>query len=484
MNFLIKLFPEMTIKSKPVRKQQTRQLRQNIRRILVRLDERIAVTGRWDKLEVAVPDDVADLGAKVADELQRIPGIANILEVRDYPLTDFDDVLEKTLQSYREQVAGKRFEVRVKRAGKHEFSSQQLERYLGGGLRDHCDGAVVDLSNPDVTVQLEVRDNRYYIIERRYEGLGGFPIGSLDTVISLVSGGFDSVVATYLAMRRGLRSHFLFFNLGGMAHEAGVKQVALYLWERYGSSHNVRFISVPFEDVIGEMMRSVHHSQRGVILKRLMLRAAERIAAEMHVPALVTGESVAQVSSQTLTNLSVIDQASKMMVLRPLIMMDKQDIIRIARDIGTEEFAKNMPEYCGVISDRPTTRARDYRIEYNESLFDDAVLEAAIENRTVMNVAEVLDSQATALGDVDVVTTPAVEDVVVDIRHPGEEEKDPLHLTNNDVLRIPFYELNQRFAELSPDRRYLLYCDKGTMSQMHASHLKASGHENVLVYKP
>ena len=483
MKFLIKLFPEITIKSKPVRKQQTRQLRQNIRRILQRLDERIEVKGHWDKIEVMLPEGALDLAAPVADLLQRTPGISNILEVRDYPLGDFDDILDKTLSSYREVLEGKRFVVRVKRAGTHSFSSTDLERYLGGGLLKRTNAQAVDLRNPDVTVRVEVRDERVYIVERQYKGLGGFPIGSLDTVMSLVSGGFDSTVATYLTLRRGMRSHFLFFNLGGTAHEVGVKQVAYYLWERYGSSHKARFISVPFDGVVAEIMRAVHHSQMGVVLKRMMLRAGEAIGKEMHVAALVTGEAVAQVSSQTLANLQVIDTASDMLVLRPLITMDKQDIIKIARDIGTEEFAANMPEYCGVISDRPTTNAKPERIAANEAQFDFAILEKAIADAQVTSIEKVLAAQTTA-ADVDLIATPAVDDVIIDIRHPNEEEKSPLYLTNNEVLKIPFYELNSRFAELPGDRRYLLYCEKGTMSQLHAGHLKAEGVELVGVYDP
>jgi len=483
MKFLIKLFPEITIKSKPVRKQQTRQLRQNIRRILQRLDERIVVTGLWDKIEAELPPELDRLGPAVADALQRIPGISNILEVRDYPLGDFDDILDKALASYRDELAGKRFVVRAKRAGSHNFSSTDVERYLGGGLLKLSDAKGVDLRNPEVTVKVEIRDDRLYIVERQYKGLGGFPIGSLDTVMSLISGGYDSTVSTYLTMRRGMRSHFLFFNLGGTAHEVGVKQVAYYLWERYGSSHKARFISVPFEGVVAEIMRSVHHSQMGVILKRMMLRAGEQIARDMNIAALVTGEAVAQVSSQTLPNLSIIDAATDMLVVRPLVTMDKQDIISLSRQIGTEEFAANMPEYCGVISDRPTTRAKADRIAANEAQFDFAVLDQAVANAEVTSIENVLSAEVTAF-DVELIATPAVDDVIIDIRHPNEEEKSPLYLTNNEVLKIPFYELNAKFAELAQDRRYLLYCDKGTMSQLHAGHLKAAGVEKVGVYSP
>lgn len=156
-------------------------------------------------------------------------------------------------------------------------------------------------------------------------------------------------------LRRGLRSHFLFFNLGGVAHEVGVRQVVHYLWDRYGASHGAKFISVPFDGVVEEIMRSVGHRHWGVVLKRQMLKAASEIARNNNAVALVTGDAAGQVSSQTLTNLNVVDRASDEVVLRPLIAMDKETIIGIAREIGTESYARNMPEYCGVISQKPAT---------------------------------------------------------------------------------------------------------------------------------
>ncbi|MCP5163111.1 MAG: tRNA 4-thiouridine(8) synthase ThiI [Hahellaceae bacterium] len=482
MKFVIKLFPEITIKSKPVRQRQVRQLRDNIRKLLKPVDEQLKVSGQWDKIEVDIPNELADLGPTVAEMLQRIPGIANIIEVQEHSFKTFDDILEKAIPLYSPVLEGKTFVVRVKRAGKHDFTSVDLERYIGGGLRKLTQAKNVDLHHPEVIVKLEVRDDKVYLIERRYEGLGGFPLGSQDAVLSLISGGFDSTVSSYLTMKRGLKTHFCFFNLGGAAHEIGVKQVSQHIWQRYGASHRVRFVTVPFEDVVGEILKKVHHSQMGVVLKRMMLRAAEKVAAELGVHALVTGEAVAQVSSQTLANLDVISRASDMLLLRPLITMDKQDIIRLARQIGTEGYAANMPEYCGVISDRPTTRARLDRIEAQEANFDFAVLDQAVANKQVENIDQVLDS-VVAMGDVALVNVPSVDDVIVDIRAPDEQERKPLHLTNNLIEHIPFYELLSRRNDFDPGKRYLFYCDKGTMSQMHAGHFKSLGFENIGVYK-
>ncbi|MDC0663006.1 tRNA uracil 4-sulfurtransferase ThiI [Marinobacter sp. SS21] len=482
MKFLIRPASEVAIKSKPVRRQQMRQLRQNIRKLLIRLDPEITVEGGWDRIDIEVPED-RGLAGPVVDELVRIPGISTIQEVSVYPLISQEDVAEKTVAAFADSLTGKTLVVRVKRQGSHEFTSIELERYVGGALLKASDSRGVSLKNADVEVRIEVRQHEFLIARRRHRGLGGYPLGSVESVMTLISGGYDSSVAAYLMMRRGLRTHFLFFNLGGTAHEVGVRQVVHYLWQRYGASHHAKFISVPFDGVVAEIMRSVNHRHWGVVLKREMLRAASAIAAGQNTEGLVMGDAVAQVSSQTLTNLNVVDRASEQVVLRPLIAMDKEQIIRIAHDIGTEPFARTMPEYCGVISQKPATRAKLDRVEHCEAQMDSAVLQQAIEQRTETSVADLMETLTTP-EDVELVPTPGVDDVIIDVRHPSEGERAPLVLTNNEVLQIPFYELNQRIGELPKDRHYLLFCDRGSMSRVHAGHLKAEGYANIKVYAP
>jgi thiamine biosynthesis protein ThiI len=482
MHFVIKLFPEITIKSAPVRQRMTRQLRDNLRRLLRTLNEQIVVDRDWDKIEVRGPEDV-ELANQVADILGRTPGIANFSRVQHFAMGDFDHILEKTLSVWRDKLEGKTFVLRVKRSGKHTFSSHDVERQVGGGLLHHSMASGVKLKNPDLTVRLEIRQEQLYVIEETTKGLGGFPLGTQDSVISLISGGFDSTVSSYLTMKRGLRTHFLFFNLGGRAHEVGVKEVAFYLWNKYSGSHRVRFISVPFEEVVGEILSNVHNSQMGVVLKRMMLRVGTEIAKEMGVQALVTGESVAQVSSQTLANLSVIDSVTSTLVLRPLITFDKNDIIDVARQIGTEQFAANMPEYCGVISKKPTTRAKEERVVGEEENFNFSVLESAIANTQVQTIDEVMDDDK-PLADVEIFSIPQPDAIILDIRHPDETGVRPLKLGSSQVQEIPFFALQNRFRELKSDERYLLYCDKGVMSRLHAELLVDQGFNNVGVYRP
>ncbi|MHC6227830.1 tRNA uracil 4-sulfurtransferase ThiI [Pseudomonas sp. X10] len=483
MKLIVKVFPEITIKSRPVRKRFIRQLAKNIRVVLKDLDPELVVDGVWDNLEVVTRASDEKVLREMIDRLTCMPGIAHFLQVEEYPLGDFDDIVAKCKEHFGHLLAGKRFAVRCKRGGHHDFTSMDVDRYVGSQLRQQCGAAGIDLRNPEVEVRIEVRDQRLYVVHTRHPGIGGYPLGALEQTLVLMSGGFDSTVAAYQMMRRGLMTHFCFFNLGGRAHELGVMEVAHYLWKKFGSSQRVLFISVPFEEVVGEILGKVDNSYMGVTLKRMMLRASAKIAERLEIDALVTGEAISQVSSQTLPNLAVIDQATDKLVLRPLLASHKQDIIDTAYKIGTAEFAKHMPEYCGVISVNPTTCAKPHRVAHEEQQFDMAVLERALERARFISIDNVIDELGQDV-EVEEVREALPGQIVLDIRHPDAQEDEPLALEGIEVQALPFYAINSRFKHLDANRQYLLYCDKGVMSRLHAHHLLSEGHANVRVYRP
>jgi len=481
MKFLVKYFPEIAIKSKPVRRRFVNQLARNLLEVLREVDPGVQVQRQWDKLRVVASRDDTDLGRQLVEAMRRVSGITYILEVREYPLPPLEEIAAHVLPLYAERLEGRKFAVRCKRSGDHAFTSVQVEREVGRALLEGTGAAGVQLVDPEVTVRLEISKRTLFVVGHRYRGIGGYPVGSLDPVLSLISGGFDSPVASYLTMKRGMRTHFLFFNLGGRDHEIGVKEVALYLWQKYGCGQRVLFISVPFEEVVAELLAKVDDSQMGVILKRMMLRVADRLARELEIDALVTGECVAQVSSQTLRNLAVIDQVTARLVLRPLITSDKEDIVATANAIGTGPFAASMPEYCGVISVNPTTRARPGRIEAQEARFDMTILDRAIAAARQTRIDRLADEEFATSG-VEVLSVPLAGSTVIDIRHPEEAELSPLSLPV-PVLQIPFYQLHSRTPELAPGT-YMLYCGKGVMSRLHASHMGERAELDVKVYAP
>ncbi|KEZ75202.1 tRNA s(4)U8 sulfurtransferase, partial [Pseudomonas syringae pv. syringae FF5] len=350
-------------------------------------------------------------------------------------------------------------------------------------LRMQCGAAGIELKKPDLVVRMEIRDQRLFVVHDQHQGMGGYPLGALEQTLVLMSGGFDSTVAAYQIMRRGLMAHFCFFNLGGRAHELGVMEVAHFIWKKYGSSQRVLFVSVPFEEVLGEILQKVDNSHMGVVLKRMMLRAASAVADRLEIDVLVTGEAISQVASQTLPNLSLIDAATEKLVLRPLVATHKQDIVDLATEIGTADFARHMPEYCGVISVNPKTNAKRNRVEYEEKQFDMAILEQALERAKLVSIDRVIDDLSRNV-DIEEVSQALAGQVILDIRHPDAQEDQPLQVPGVEIQTLPFYALNSRFKALDDTRQYLLYCDKGVMSRLHAHHLLSEGHANVRVYRP
>ena len=481
MKFIIKLFPEIMIKSDSVRKRFIKILTSNIRNVLLRETENVAVVRNWDFIEVRAK--VAEEAPMVLDLLQRTPGIHHILEVEEYPFETMHDIFEQTLAQVRPQLEGKTFCVRVRRKGKHEFRSLDVERYVGGGLNQHIESARVKLTQPDVTIRIDIEHDKMLLVKARHEGLGGYPIGTQEDVLSLISGGFDSGVSSYMLIRRGSRVHYCFFNLGGAAHEIGVKQMAYHIWSRYSTSHKVRFVAINFENVVGEILEKVDNGQMGVVLKRMMVRAASKVAQRFDIQAIVTGEALGQVSSQTLTNLRLIDKAADTLVLRPLITHDKEQIIAMAKTIGTDDIAKSMPEFCGVISKNPTVKAIESRILEEEGHFNFDVLEEAVQQAQYLDIREIAQQTEQEVTSVETTSELGENDVILDIRSPEETEELPFTLEGVTVKVLPFYKLSSQFGSLDQSKQYLLYCQRGVMSKLQALYLKENGFSNVKVFR-
>ena len=289
-----------------------------------------------------------------------------------------------------------------------------------------------------------------------------------------------------MMMNRGGKVDFLFCNLGGMAHEIGVRKMAHHLWKTTCPSFPVKLFSVPFEPIVAELLEKTKESLRGVLLKRMMLRAAENIARKKGYRALITGECLAQVSSQTLQNLKNIDTATDMLVLRPLIGMNKPEIIQRAHKIGTAEIAGSMPEYCGVVSNKPTIYAIAKDIAEEESKCDEAVLKKVCRETRAYIVGE-WTSNDFSVPMVEIVNDIRHDEVVIDIREPEEWEEFPLHFSNRKntpkVLHIPFYNLQEKFPKEDQQKTYLLYCERGVISRAQAEMLVQRGFRNVKVLR-
>jgi thiamine biosynthesis protein ThiI len=495
MSYLLKLSPEIMIKSRPVRRQMTRHLASNVRNILRRHDPEVRVKDAWDHLRVRI----AGVDPVITQVMTRIPGVHEVQVVDMLPYHSFEDTRQRIVSQWATAIGGQRFRVSVKRSGRdHDFSSPELERYLGAALLAASPDASVSLNDPQVDVPITINDDRLQLIRERHPAAGGYPLGVQGQALALMSGGYDSPVAAWRLMRRGIKTHFVFFNLGGPAHEAGVREVVHYLWRHYGASHHVRFVSVPFEAVVADIQRHVPDGLMSVVLKRLMTRGASLLAQQARIPALITGDALAQVSSQTLANLSVIDRASHLPILRPLIADDKQAIIDAARELGTARFAEHMPEYCGATSKRPQISAKLSDVEAAEASLAHGILEAALADAVITRVDRLPEAaaqhqeqnqgQGITLFQPHIIDSAAAlaecrAPCIIDIRAPAERDASPLEVPGAEVMAIPFFELLERITSLPGNRDYLLYCDQGVMSRMQAIHLADRGHLGFGVYR-
>lgn len=477
--FIVKYFPEIMVKGAKAKRQMTDQLLGNLKKIVTRVDEKAQLRKFFDKIEIICN---VEFVTEIRLKLMETPGIEVIQEaIQIDNMNNLDEIKEKVNEVMSQEIIDKTFVVRAKRTGVHDFKSVEMEKTVGGYmLAMNPQSKGVKLKGAEVTINIELINDQLNIITHKFRGLSGFPLGTQGEVLSLMSGGFDSTIASFLMMKRGIKTNFIFFNLGGTAHEIGVKQVAFYLWNKFGSTHKVTFTTVHFEDVVTEIFNSIGQSYMGVMLKRLMLMAAEKIANEKKIDALVTGESIAQVSSQTLRNLALIDQVTNKLVIRPLATMNKPDIMEMAAQIGTRKFAEAMPEYCGVISKNPVINGSFDKMAKEAKKFNYEVLENAVLNAQEIFIDEIID-KIEEIAQVEIVNDlNSGNYTVIDIRQGNECIK-----CDCETLKIPFYSLKNQFKKLPQDRQYLFYCDKGILSQLHAQYLiDSENYTNIKVYRP
>ncbi|HEX9664000.1 MAG TPA: tRNA uracil 4-sulfurtransferase ThiI, partial [Candidatus Binatia bacterium] len=251
------------------------------------------------------------------------------------------------------------------------LTSPEINRRLGAAVKEKS-GARVDLTHPEFTVTVEVLPHDAFFGFDKIAGAGGLPVGASGRVVSLISGGFDSPVAAYRMMQRGCRLIFVHFH--GAPYQDKTSQEKVRDLVRTLTRHQFqsRLYLVPFGEIQRQIVAAIARPLRVVLYRRMMLRIAEVIARNEKAKALVTGESLGQVASQTLDNMAVIQQAALLPILRPLVGMDKQEIIDQARRIGTFETSSIPDQDCCqlFVPKHPATKAQFREVEDAETSFD------------------------------------------------------------------------------------------------------------------
>ena len=324
--------------------------------------------------------------AEARNRVRLVFGFANFSYAGRGP-HDFDRLAEAILRDLEDRHP-QSFRVRARRSDKRfPFTSPQVEREVGGRIKDRT-GWRVDLDDADLSIHVEVLPELAFYFFGKEPGAGGLPTGTGGRVACLLSGGIDSPVAAYRMMRRGcsvLLVHFHSYPILSRASQEKVREIAALLTKYQLRS---RLVLVPFGELQQQVVLGAAPDLRVVIYRRLMLRIAERLARRWRARALVTGEVIGQVASQTLENMTAISAATAFDVLRPLVGMDKDEITAEAERIGTLPIS-NIPDQdcCQLFTPRhPATRARPQNIEAAEavlpisSMVDAAVAAASVED--------------------------------------------------------------------------------------------------------
>jgi tRNA uracil 4-sulfurtransferase len=303
----------------------------------------------------------------VRDRIARVFGVANFAQAGRAAL-DVDAIAQAILADLGDR-SPRTFRVSARRADKRfPLTSPELEREVGGRIKE-ARNWVVDLSRPELTIHVEALSSEAFYSFGKELGAGGMPVGVSGRVACLLSGGIDSPVAAWRLMRRGCRVllvHFHSYPILSRASQEKVRELARLL---AGFQFHSRLFLVPFGEIQQQVTLSVAPPLRVVIYRRLMMRIAEQIALQNRAQALVTGEVVGQVASQTLENLASINSVVTMPVLRPLIALDKDEITAEAQRLGTYEISI-IPDQdcCTLFTPRhPATKARTADVERAEA---------------------------------------------------------------------------------------------------------------------
>ncbi len=461
---LLRFSGDISTKARATRRQFLARLHHNLRDALVSIGATPRVRLSRDRILVELPAQV-DI-----DALARVFGIQSISPVWRRCPAELDEIVRSGEELFRESVRARRFAVRARRVGDRSrigVRAQDVERALGAALLPHAAG--VDLGNPETTVHVEIERDEASLFGERIRAHGGLPLGVEGRAVALVSGGFDSAVAAWQLLRRGVALEYVFCNLGGATHRMGVLRVAKVLADRWSYGTRPELHSIDFAPIVAELRARTAKRYWQILLKRLMLRAAARVAKACRADAIVTGDAVGQVSSQTLRNLGAISGATDRMILRPLVGSNKDEIIEQARRIGTFELSKVVREYCDLVPRCPATGASSAAIDAEEELLDLSVLDLAVAARTICDLRS-LEVEKLELPELQVERVPE-DAVVIDLRSKNEYRS----WHHPGALHLDFSQALAAHGSFDRSETYVLYCEFGLISAHLAELMRREG---------
>jgi len=465
---LLRFSGEVSTKAPATRRQFLTRMRRNIKEALK--SEHIAFRFQRHRGRLVIDLD-SDAGI---DIVSRIFGIQSLSRVVTRPVDALPSILEQGCALFEEQVRGKRFAVRARRIGpraKGPFTSRDIETALGAALLPMAAG--VDLDQPEVTVGIELFKGEAHFFTERITGHGGLPLGTEGKALCLLSGGFDSPVAAWQMLRRGVMLDYVFFNMGGTEHQRDVLDVAKILADRWSYGSRPKLHAVDFTPLLQLLREHTERRYWQVLLKRLMVRMATRIASEVRAIALVKGDAVGQVSSQTLQNIAVISRATDLTILRPVVGMNKEEIVELSKVVGTHDAAARIREHCAMVAKGPATAARLGDIQREEEYLEAAGASERIER--LLAQRSIFDLRSLRLVSSEGITT-ALQKIpdnalIIDLRSKAAYQG--WHFPN--ALHLEFSHALELHPPFDPEKTYVFYCEYEIKSAQLAELLTRRG---------
>lgn len=308
--------------------------------------------------------------------------------------TDIDKIKE-TILDVMKNTSFKTFKVETKRSDKRfPIPSLDFSRQMGGVILKNIESCKVDVHNPDVLVHIEIREHYTYIYLKEYQGLGGYPNGTLGKGMLMLSGGIDSPVAGFLALKRGIILDAVYFEaIPHTSMEARNKVIEL-IKKLTKYTNKIRLHIIPFTEIQESIYKNIDSSYCITIMRRMMYRIMERLVKITKSQVIINGESIGQVASQTLTSMQVINHVTNLPVIRPVACLDKLEIIDIAKKIDTYDISILPFEDCCTIfvPKHPIINPNlEDAVHYEESFDYEAMINDAIKNRIIMEITEEQD---------------------------------------------------------------------------------------------
>ncbi len=471
MLFVIKEAGEIPLKSARTRPRFEKRLVEAIRTALARNGIEGKVKISQGVLYVETPESAAEI-------LRKVFGVHSVCAAIPHKFTSLEDIAEKAVEVFSEVVKGKKFAVRVKRAGRHSFTSMDVARIVGSALLPYSAG--VNLSNPEAVVRIEVRGNTAYFITNCVKGPGGLPVGTGGRGLALHSGGFDSTASAWLAAKRGVEIDFLHLYMGSIENSARAARIAHRLGREWFSPHNPRMIVVDVTPLTAWIRLFVKPDLRQVVLRVIMHEVAQSIAARYGYDAIITGEAVGQASSQTLQNLRVVDALVKnrhALVLRPVSCFDKEEVVELVRSIGLYEEVEKVEEVCRIAEGPQATRAKASQVAEELSKVPEAIVKGVVDRAVIVDPSNEAQVKALLKSFDEGVTVDDIGEDAIPVDARGRREFMEWHVPGaiyvEDLIRGE-----------PPRKPLVVYCWYGTLSRGIAKALRALGMEAYALTKP